>query len=190
MKEYTIGKNEAGQRLDKLLGKILNEEYGQMVEMMADSYIIAMTSIADTKEAFEALYAALEVIDNQLTDMKEVVDIYEGDTIRYTDIPEYKIGIAQAREAMSHEILLRDAAGKISSDYVYVYPPGIPIIAPGEIISKDLIIELIHAAKKGLNIKGLKIDNELSEKNIYQSIKISVVQDNKWISGRKFFNRG
>lgn len=173
-----------------MLGKILNEEYGQMVEMMADSYIIAMTSIADTKEAFEALYAALEVIDNQLTDMKEVVDIYEEDTIRYTDIPEYKIGIAQAREAMSHEILLRDAAGKISSDYVYVYPPGIPIIAPGEIISRDLIIQLMHAAKKGLNIKGLKIDNELSEKNIYQSIKISVVQDNKWISGRKFFNRG
>ena len=91
---------------------------------------------------------------------------------------------------MSHEILLRDAAGKISSDYVYVYPPGIPIIAPGEIISRDLIIQLMHAAKKGLNIKGLKIDNELSEKNIYQSIKISVVQDNKWISGRKFFNRG
>lgn len=174
-----------------MLGHMLHEEYGQMVEMMAEDYIIAMTSIADSKEAFEALYMALEVIDSQLTDLEENTDI-QGNTLMNTvSVPESKLSIAQARESEYQTILLKDAIGKISRDYIYVHPPGIPLIAPGEVLTKGLIGKLLTGIQNGLNIKGLITENkeDVSKEDYCNHVKIRVIQENKWKAGRRIWNR-
>lgn len=133
-----------------MLGRMLEEEYGQMMEMAGGDYVIAMTSVADTKEAFEALYQALSVIDSQITEL-------ETDTkISYSHIPEQRIGIAEAKDSDYSLVSFMEAAGRVSGDYVYVYPPGIPIVTPGEVISRELVKDIQKAMACEMNVKGVK----------------------------------
>lgn len=152
------------------LGTILQEEYGQMMEMAAGNYVIAMTSVADSKEAFESLYLAMESIDAQLTDVEQ-----SADTILYKTLPEHKMNIAEAREHKRVDIPFEDAIGKISGSYIYVYPPGIPIVTPGEVLSLDVMQEIKAAMDSNLNIKGITMDEKGRS-------YVNVIRENRWLS--------
>lgn len=152
------------------LGTILQEEYGQMMEMAAGNYVIAMTSVADSKEAFESLYLAMESIDAQLTDVEQ-----SADTILYKTLPEHKMNIAEAREHKRVDISFEDAIGKISGSYIYVYPPGIPIVTPGEVLSLDVMQEIKAAMDSKLNIKGITMDEKGRS-------YVNVIRENRWLS--------
>lgn len=152
------------------LGTILQEEYGQMMEMAAGNYVIAMTSVADSKEAFESLYLAMESIDAQLTDVEQ-----SADTILYKTLPERKMNIAEAREHKRVDIPFEDAIGKISGSYIYVYPPGIPIVTPGEVLSLDVMQEIKAAMDSDLNIKGITMDEKGRS-------YVNVIRENRWLS--------
>ena len=160
-----------------MLSDILAKEYGQQLEMAGGSYAVAMTSVADSKEAFEALYQALEVIDGQLTDLAESADIYNEESVTYGRIPEQRMGIAEARESHYSEVSFMEAAGRVSHTYVYLFPPGIPIVAPGEVITREIVKELQSALKRGLQVKGLLV----TEAGEY---KMTVVREHKWHSRR------
>ncbi|MCM1181503.1 MAG: aminotransferase class I/II-fold pyridoxal phosphate-dependent enzyme [Clostridium sp.] len=138
-----------------MLGSMLEEEYGQMMEMAGGSYVIAMTSIADSLEAFEALYQAMEIIDGQLTDYENTAD-----NIIYNMQPKVFMDIAKARDGNSEQVILTDAVGRVSTEYIYIYPPEIPLIAPGEVFTRELIAEIRKAVICGLNIKGIGIISE------------------------------
>ncbi len=152
------------------LGTILQEEYGQMMEMAAGNYVIAMTSVADSKEAFESLYLAMESIDAQLTDVEQ-----PADTILYKTLPEHKMNIAEAREHKRVDIPFEDAIGKISGSYIYVYPPGIPIVTPGEVLSLGVMQEIKAAMDSDLNIKGITMDEKGRS-------YVNVIRENRWLS--------
>lgn len=152
------------------LGTILQEEYGQMMEMAAGNYVIAMTSVADSKEAFESLYLAMESIDAQLTDVEQ-----SADTILYKTLPEHKMNIAEAREHKRVDIPFEDAIGKISGSYIYVYPPGIPIVTPGEVLSLNVMQEIKAAMDSDLNIKGITMDEKGRS-------YVNVIRENRWLS--------
>lgn len=156
VKNCGIAKEEGMQVINGVvLGEILEKEYGQVMEMAAGNYVIAMTSVADTKEAFEALYQALEAIDSQLTQLQENADKYNDDGINYTISLDRKMTIADAKESTLTEISIKDAAGYVCGEYIYIYPPGIPLVVPGEVLSKSVLKEIEKAMKLKLNIKGL-----------------------------------
>ena len=48
------------------------------------------------------------------------------------------------------------AAGKIAKDYVYLYPPGIPLLVPGEEITEEMISYVQACEAQGLSVKGIK----------------------------------
>ena len=139
-----------------MLADMLHREYGQIMEMAGSSYIIALTSVADSKEAFEALFRALESIDRQLTNYEEI-----SDTTLYRVFPERRMEIADAVEADSMEVSYIEAAGRISHEFIYAYPPGIPIVTPGEVLSREILKEIKKAMDKGLNIKGVRKQEEI-----------------------------
>ena len=63
--------------------------------------------------------------------------------------------IYKATHSDTEESLIENAVGKISNEFVYLYPPGSPILAPGELITKE-IVKLINDYKaSGLNVEGL-----------------------------------
>lgn len=139
-----------------MLEKMLEQEYGQMMEMAGDSYVIAMTSVADSREAFEALYQAIETIDGQLTHFETI-----SDNILYNRIPERNMEITEAKNKEIEEVSFAEAVGRISGEYVYIYPPGIPIVTPGELFSEEILNEIKKAVDKGFHVRGVLTKEEL-----------------------------
>jgi len=158
-----------------VLSEILEKEYGQVMEMAAGNYVIAMTSVADTKEAFEALYQALETIDGQLTELNEITDMYNEEGVNYSLLPQRKMTIADAKESNLLEVSLEESVGHVCGEYIYIYPPGVPLIVPGEVITNEIIQEIRKAIKLGLNIKGLV-------KKGKEHNQIPIVKEKHWLN--------
>lgn len=64
--------------------------------------------------------------------------------------------IEQAENETQEQILLSEAGGRISAEFVYLYPPGIPLIVPGERIAKNLPEQLMHYHEIGLKLQGME----------------------------------
>ena len=119
--------------------------------MATKDYIISMTSICDTKEGFERLKEALNRIDEELHFKEKKQKIHNTkNQIIYTSY--------EAFYKLKKEIPLCESEGKIAKDYIYLYPPGIPIIVPGELISKELIADILEYKEFGFQLKGLPLE--------------------------------
>ena len=68
--------------------------------------------------------------------------------------PIERMPTCEAMDANTGRTELQDTVGKVSAEFVYLYPPGIPIIAPGEVFTEE-IVEKIEAYKAtGLLVQG------------------------------------
>lgn len=142
------------------LAKTLRRKYHLEMEMTAPEYVIAMTSLMDTEEGFERLGTALLEIDGALrrrmeSGRKEKAASETPEGLEYKlSHPVRRMLICEAMNADTERTALQDTVGKVSAEFVYLYPPGIPIIAPGEVFT-DAIVEKIMAYKAaGLLVQG------------------------------------
>ena len=55
-----------------------------------------------------------------------------------------------------------DCVGEVCGDAVMCYPPGIPILAPGELITREIIDHIVYASQKGCSVTGLDMNDEIS----------------------------
>lgn len=149
------------------LAETLRRKYHLEMEMTAPEYVIAMTSLMDTEEGFERLGTALLEIDGALRrrmepeQQKEKGELKEKERCETPEGLESKLShpirrmlICEAMDADTERTAFQDTVGKVSAEFVYLYPPGIPIIAPGEVFT-DAIVEKIVAYKAaGLLVQG------------------------------------
>ena len=138
----TYGTNISGTRL----AEILRERFAIEVEMAAAHYIIAITSVCDTKEGFDRLYKALSEID------KTVFKTFEAAEIKTPGLPEKRFSPFEARRKAKRTIAFENAAMKTSLDYIYAYPPGIPFIVPGEVITSEMTDYIKKLISSGVNV--------------------------------------
>lgn len=128
----------------KVLGSVLEErllkQFGIQAEMSRGGSILLMTSIADGGKAFNSLYEALEKLDKQLEPAeertREAGDACEKKALAYratTALTCYEAVNSGHRMVGAENVI-----GRISAEYIYLYPPGIPIVVPGEQITKEL----------------------------------------------------
>ena len=140
------------------LQKLLLEKYKLQMEMACGNYTLALSSVMDTKEGFDRLAEALIDIDDTLS-----MDVCNHETICFKEnvykIQTKHLELFEAQERELEVVSLQTAIGKTSGSYVYLYPPGIPIIVPGEIITKQLVEDIYLCKKKGLEVEGL-LENE------------------------------
>lgn len=144
------------------LDQILREKYHIELEMACSSYVCAITSIGDTKESLNRLTEALQEIDKSLQRVSGA--IFWGDGVIRT---ESVCTIQQAEEAEKEQCLLENADGKISGDFVTLYPPGIPILAPGEKVSVAIVERLKRYTKEGFEVHGIRNGSLLVLKREY-----------------------
>lgn len=130
------------------LAKILREKYKFETEMANNKYVIAMTSIADDLEKVKAFGEALVEVADGLEEADEEIS---GERI----VNEVNFSPYEAMNKDFEEVALKDAKGRIAGDYIYKYPPGIPLIVPGEVVSEELIKEVEKSLESGLQIKGI-----------------------------------
>ena len=65
----------------------------------------------------------------------------------------------EAEECQGEIVDFSNSSGKISKEYAYLYPPGVPILVPGEKIEQKIIERIYYYKNNGLQIKGLKDSN-------------------------------
>ena len=115
------------------LADILRNRYSIEVEMAAPYYVLAMTGAGDTRKTISLLYDALKDIDNNMSE-SVITEISV-----FPEIPQRKIQVNQAYKYKSEIADSDKAIGEISSEYIWSYPPGIPVIVPGEKITENIV---------------------------------------------------
>ncbi len=131
------------------LQKTLREKYKFETEMANNQYVIAMTSIADDLEKVKEFGEAL-------VEIAEGLEASSKEDTEQTDVKnEVKYSPYEAINKEVEVVGLKDAKGRVAGDYIYKYPPGIPLVVPGEIISENLIKEVEKSLESGLQIKGI-----------------------------------
>lgn len=139
----------------------LLDNYHLQAEMAAGFYVIFMTSPADMPEGMERLISALYEIDQKLVINKsderksacpEIPDIRE--TAISQEAVYSSCDAEEKRAEGSETVLWSEAEGRISLEYTYLYPPGIPLIVPGERISGQTVKQIGMYEKMGFEIEG------------------------------------
>ena len=141
----------------KQLSRILNREFHLEMEMSAEGYALALTSVGDTREGFEKLCEAIEEIDRRES-LKNVEEAECGNEDKKYSIGEMKqcMRISQAMDSDSMQCILEESVGKISAEFAYLYPPGIPILVPGEQITGLFVRNVRRYMEQGLELQGLR----------------------------------
>jgi len=127
---------------------ILRDEFNIQIEFGDLGNILAYVSNGDRTADIERLVGALtEIRRLEKKDRRGMLDT------EYIE-PIVKMRPQDAFYAEKEELKLEDAVGRISCEYVMSYPPGIPIVAPGEMITKEIIEHIEYAKDKGCYLMG------------------------------------
>ena len=144
----TEGSSISGQELFQKLQK----KYHIELEMAEISYVIAMTSICDTAEGFSKLFFALREIDDELHQSSKMYNNQNLLKSRMLMTPE------EAGRKEKRSVILEQAKGYPGADFVYLYPPGIPVIVPGEIIEIEHIERIKQYRENHMKVVGISYD--------------------------------
>ncbi|WP_306461622.1 aminotransferase class I/II-fold pyridoxal phosphate-dependent enzyme [Alkalicoccobacillus porphyridii] len=130
----------------------LREHYRIEVELSDLYNILCIVSFGDTKEKVDVLIQALqELADQQHLQSKgtqKSLDIY------VPDVPTLALSPRDAFYADVESIPFHQSAGRIIAEFIMVYPPGIPILLPGEIITEENLSYVQKNLEAGLPVQG------------------------------------
>lgn len=138
---------------------ILRDEYGIQIEFGDIGNILAIVSVGDK----------LLAIDRLVSSISEIKRLYAREDItmmldhEYID-PVVAMTPQDAFYAPKVSVPLKESRGRISSEFVMCYPPGIPILAPGERITQDILDYIEYAREKGCSLTGTQ---DVDINNIY-----------------------
>ena len=142
----TVGTSMNGHELHARL----RDEFHIEMEMEAENYVLGIAAVGDTEEGFERLCSAIEKID---AETETETDAGQERT-SYAKMKQV-LSSAQAMDAQQRRFPLEESIGKISGEFAYLYPPGIPILVPGEQISGHLVRNVRRYMEQGLEVQGL-----------------------------------
>lgn len=148
-----IGTGDSGFTGMELMDDLRNE-YHIELEMASAHYALAMTSIMDTQEGFSRLADALYEIDRIAGKRSQK----RKTTVNYEDLygkKEVAYPFWSVEKMEKETVPLTQAAGRIARKQIYLYPPGIPLILPGERIDTAFLRGIEACLNAGLRPIGL-----------------------------------
>ena len=164
--DWDIGKLVISVRHTSINGRklydILREKYHLQMEMAASDYVVAIMTIMDSEEGWQRLADALLEIDGSIEE-ECIGNVAVAESILSTEavtdimelIPTADMTVAHAFHSDREEIPLEDAVSRTAADFINLYPPGIPILVPGEVISDIIYMRIREYLRTGLNVQGI-----------------------------------
>jgi arginine/lysine/ornithine decarboxylase len=132
------------------LDQILADKYHIQVEMSDLYNALAVGSFGDTREKIDSLLFALREISLEYSGILrkrcEVIDIPQ--------IPDQVLSPREAFNSSKVSLPLDESAGQISGEFLLAYPPGIPVLCPGERITPEIINYVDEMKNAGLYVQG------------------------------------
>lgn len=135
---------------------LLRDDYGIQIEFGDIGNILAIISAGDRNIEIERLIAALSEIKR--LHQKDKAGLFDHEYIK----PHIVMGPQQAFYSKKVSLPIAKSEGRICGEFVMCYPPGIPILAPGELITKEVVNYIMYAKEKGCFMTGtqdMKIEN-------------------------------
>lgn len=142
----------------RTLNKILRQESHIELEMACASYVCAITTVADTQKSLSRLLDAFQKADQGLCPHL-MSDSRAGKAEKLTDTVIPVKAVCTIHEAAEREKTLcpiEQSEGRVSGGFVMLYPPGIPILAPGEIITRAIYGRIKGYLQNGYEIHGIQ----------------------------------
>ena len=159
--DYDIGKLVFLTKSSNLSGaelfRFLLDRFHIECEMETAFYCIAMTSINDTAESFERLEEAIFAIDEELECVPRM-DTEDPETTKgvlFSQKPVQCRPVWEVKNGEKKRIPLEESMDEIAADYIYLYPPGIPVLVPGEKITKEIVANIKYYLYNGYNVPAL-----------------------------------
>jgi arginine/lysine/ornithine decarboxylase len=138
---------------------ILRDEYDIQIEFGDIGNILAYLSIGDRMQELERLVSALAEIKRRYKKDPDGLLSQE-----YID-PEVVCSPQEAFYSQKKSVPINESSGFVCSEFVMCYPPGIPILAPGERITEDIINYIQYAKAKGCSMTGSE-DPDINNINV------------------------
>lgn len=143
---------------------LLRDEYDIQTEFGDLGNVLAYVSVGDRPRDIERLVSALA----------EIRRLYKKDrnslmTAEYIN-PKVIYSPQDAFYSDKQSLLLEECENMVCAEFVMCYPPGIPILAPGELITKDILDYIIYAKEKGCSMTGPE-DMNISRLNVMKGIR-------------------
>lgn len=163
---------------------ILLNEYGIQTEMAADSYVLAMFTLNDRQEGYDRMREALLEVDEGLRRRQssgkegryrpeeteeaghraEEPGMETGHRAEKTREAGYRpeepgmeaCSLTEAWDGEREEIPLEESGGRLAGEFVNLYPPGIPLLVPGERITGELSRRIRAWLRQGLTVQGVR----------------------------------
>lgn len=130
---------------------ILREKHNIQVEM-ADLYnIVCICTVSDEFDYYQKLAQALRELPTKLNLNSFLADKFNVEL----DLPEQKLDFSEVYSTKSEKMNLKQAIGMISKESITPYPPGIPIVCPGEVIGSDIVEQIIEILEVGGEVNGV-----------------------------------
>lgn len=124
------------------LAQALRTRFGFETEMACGENVLAMTSPCDAPDTLDHFFDALLALDRELscsTDHHSVSVCSIIDRLKFPVAFSPPTTIAHALALPSEEVAAQETLGRTCAEYVWAYPPGVPLIAPGEEITRELL---------------------------------------------------
>lgn len=127
---------------------ILRDEYDIQIEFGDIGNILAYVSVGDRKRDVERLISALSEIRRRYRRNRAGIMSQEYFNPKVVTTPQ------KAFYSEKESLPLKETVGRVCGEFIMCYPPGIPILAPGERITKEIIEYIEYAKAKGSSITG------------------------------------
>ncbi|HLO04318.1 MAG TPA: aminotransferase class I/II-fold pyridoxal phosphate-dependent enzyme [Symbiobacteriaceae bacterium] len=130
--------------------RLLREEFNIEVELSDLYNVLCLVTLGDRRANLEALLAALRTLAGRFYQQREVRH-YE---VKLPTTPILAMSPREAFYAETESVPLLEAEGRVIAEMVKVYPPGIPIVLPGEIVSAENLAYIQECIDAGLPVQG------------------------------------
>lgn len=173
-KDYDRSKLVLSVRDTGITGKALHEKllnrYHLQMEMVSADYVLAMTAVGDSRDGYQRLLQALIEIDEEIEQRQKACGLKETEEtserarnegvydLNELPVVEQRISVYDAEQSCRENCLLKAADGRVAADYIYLYPPGIPLVTPGEVITERVILVILRWLENGLHVSGVQKD--------------------------------
>lgn len=147
----------------------LREHYQIEIELSDMYNILCIITPGDDEHTIGILIEALETLSQKYYNQSDADDVI----IKLPEIPQLSLSPRDAFYADTEIVPLDRAAGRIIAEFIMVYPPGIPILLPGEVISQENIQYIIEHLKVGLPVQGPEDKSLQTVKVIVETSAIS-----------------
>jgi len=148
----------------------LRDNFNLEVELSDMYNILCLVTPGDDERSIGTLLQALTAMSAAYhSKEKQILDI----VVKIPEIPHLSLTPRDAFYGETELMPFRESAGRIIAEFIYVYPPGIPILLPGEIISQENIDYIIDHLEVGLPVKGPEDRSITNVKVIVEETAIS-----------------